>query len=511
MERASRAFFLLLLFIIWCSKSSAETQQPLPSDLTNYLQKMPEQALTVPVILQLGLGNMDAYKAVEAQLLQKDANFYEEKARELGTTLTVAAEVLDNENEPANSLSPTSIKTNELSAKLQKKFSTGTSVEAEISHGDSETTFISFPTSEFKTTEARIAVTQNLWNNFFGKRSKKRLQSGEEQSKAVEAKVAAETLDWMDGLRQRLYNAWLAQEQVRAAKENEERKKRLLKITRLQFRRGTSEEPDVLQVERNLTLSQLQKRDAQDGIEQIWRALVLSLKLPIHWLNIDPMHIPLKLDEPIKAARNECQMSQDLEQAALQTPEIQQLSAQKKASEYLLSAGKEGLKPSLDFSLGLQANGVDVDDRGETFSETISADHPYLSMNLTLTYPFEKYEQKAQIQRQLSQKKVLEAQIASAQSTFLAEYKNDCALLESWVEKVSLLKEVMRKQKRRNKLEEKRFRLGRGSVLNVIQAGDDATASQSDLNNAEITTRNHAWNVLRKVGQSKKFLEGLKK
>lgn len=486
---------------------SDKSYSEIPASAKNFFSNNPEQSLTVPLILKKGVGS-DSYELIRSQLLRKEADLLESKS-ELETQLEIEGQFVDDEKEPNNSLAPSEIESSDYRVALKKKFSTGTSLSAEISHGDNKIAFETFPSSEFKKTLATLSVSQNLWKNSFGKQTKARIESGRLLEQATEAKTTDELLDWMEGLIGIFYDSWLAQQRVRLSEENILRKKRLLNITNLQVRRGTSESPDLLQVKRTVSVAEIQKRDSIDALESIWKSLVLNLDFPVEWLNIDPLKIPVKLDNPVAKSTLYCADQSWLNRLKSTSAKYLSVEKQKSALQSRVVAAKDAMKPQLDLSLSYSANGIDPDSRGTTVDETFSGENPAWSAGVKLTLPLDKFRERANLQRELSTFRQLSYQASSVESDLKVEWLNACNNLSSWRKKLTRLKGDQKSQRKRSSLEERRFRLGRGNLLNVIQAGDEVANVELEKSIAEVEVRKSAWKIIRLSGESSKVLKRL--
>jgi outer membrane protein TolC len=60
-------------------------------------------------------------------------------------------------------------------------------------------------------------------------------------------------------------------------------------------------------------------------------------------------------------------------------------------------------------------------------------------------------------------------------------------------------------------LEDQRFSVGRSGVLQVIQAGDDATGAELELAQAQVELRQTSWKIQKSRDQVVPYLEQLEK
>ena len=142
------------------------------------------------------------------------------------------------------------------------------------------------------------------------------------------------------------------------------------------------------------------------------------------------------------------------------------------------------------------ANGIDTS-QGETFAESFAGEHPQWNLGLKLAYPLGNSKAKQQIANAFATQIRSQAQ-ASAQ---LSDLQNDlyisCLELKQNAQLLSKLTRNVDKQKQRVQLETKRFRQGRSTPLQVLQAQTDSNQAQLALHELEKNNRLHAWQVQR--------------
>lgn len=500
--------------VLWAATGFANTQTlekkyvPVPEDALQFLDGLSGKSVSLELILSRGIATSDSYASIQSESVQKEALLLEARAP-LATQFELRGLLVDNENEPTNPFAPVSSSTKNFGLSLAKQLSSGTTVKADVGHGDQDIFFQNVQPSVFKETVAELSISQSLWRNSFGRQTRNALLAGRISVAQKDAQISEQTLVWMQDLTDLFYQAWLAQEQVRAARANLQRKKRLYGVTELQVRRGTAEAPDLLQVKGAQTVSEIQLRDRIEALETIWRSLVLSLQLPRHWAEIDPMEVPVVLDDPMARALSLCNEKPDAEPWIAENDAVRSVVLQKESSALLLENAKDRLRPDLSLSVGLRTNGIDTTDRGQTASEAFSAEHPEWTVGLRMNFSLERFQEKAEFRRRSGDYAKLQAESSLAKTALEANWSRDCSALTAWRAKLRRLEGNVADQKRRNDLEEKRFQLGRGTLLNVINAGDDFTNAELTLNAGMVESRQAAWRVLRWAGESKTYLRHL--
>ena len=233
----------------------------------------------------------DSFKQLSSRKLTIHNNLFKEQEK-LDTVLNAEISFNKNNNELSPSLSaflPADTNTTSYSVGARKFFSTGTSVRAEIKsvHTDNNT-------SDYWESTGTLAVEQDLLKNSLGSSSRRAIAAGELEAQASQSALDDDIEAWVFQLSDIFYNAWFAQRQTAAAKESFNNNNNLVRITRIKYKRGTAEKPDLYQVEGARTQAERQFEAAKQQLTRLWVDLVLSLKLPKQWVHIDPLYIPVK-------------------------------------------------------------------------------------------------------------------------------------------------------------------------------------------------------------------------
>ncbi len=459
----------------------------------------------------------DSFDAVRASAIDIDAALLRSQAP-LDWRFSGLVGRLVNENEPQSPFQPAQNLSTQYSLGVAKLFQTGTTASLQLTHANTDLAFLqaidpltgqnsfAFYESAF---EARIS--QNLWANAFGSGTRSLLAAGESQKEAAKFAFQDQVEQWALELMDIFYQAWLAQVQAKAALEDVERRERLARVTQIKLRRGTSEQPDRLQVDSAVLASKVRLTQARETLLNRWRSLVISLKLPDAWLKIDPILIPIELNEPSPSLLSSCSESQREQNTPSQPSASQAAVHQAKAAASLAEQAYSSARPDLDLELALRSNGIDSLARGDTFGETLAVNHPSWALQLKLQFPLSFSAEKAQALSATAQRERAEALAAQAQSFVRLNWINACSDLLQSKTTVELLQKAYENQRRRERLEEERFGIGRSTTFQIIQAGDDAALAETQLNTAQVQYRMAAWRVQRFSDGLKGYLESLMK
>lgn len=479
----------------------------LPTDMKKLLDEKAGGTLTVDLVVGQAVLKADQFRAIVAEEFAADAPRLESRAL-IEPKLRIGADVSDDEREPIVVFSPARTKQSRGYLSLSSQFVTGTQASFDISHGSTNIRFsplTAVPPLGTNETRYLLSVRQNLLNNIFGTGTRGALDAGRLTAESRKLQAMQDQEDWIIQLIEAYYGAWLAQTKVFAARDNTARRTRLLETTQLKLRRGTAEEPDLLQVKAAVINAKVQEDGAKQSLADQWRALVITLKMPEAWLDVDASQIPMKLDSPLDRAARLCAKWRDDKKSSRAEEQARMLFEASQAAEHRAAWA---FKPELNLVGALGANAVDPA-AGATFGETFSRDHPYWSVGVEVSMPLGFAAERAAYMTATLNRVRAEALYSVTTDTQRMLWHNRCTDLARAKSAAEHLASGFQSQKRRAGLEEERFRIGRAGMLAVIQAGDDATDAEVRWRQAEVDSRLSAWRVVRLADGVGEYVKGL--
>lgn len=496
------------LFIVPCL--STQLWAAIPAELRKVMDTLPGKKLTVDLVVSRAIQSSDAFKSVVATKIAADVPRLQALSP-LEWKVLANGTITRDRREPLSPIMPNRFESNSGTLGVAGYFETGTGLDFSLNHGKTEMGFPTFGNIAGYETRATLNLSQNLWQDAFGSGTRKGKEAGRLMSEAGELAFQQNVEDFVLFILQAYYGAWLSQAQLEAAKDGAQRKARLLDITQIKARRGTAETPDVLQVRSALLKSHVQRDQAAQALDDRWRELMVALKLPQRWSTIDPAEIPIGLDSPMEEAVAVCG-PQDKMKPTLETSlALRRAKLVSEAAQLSLERAKIDARPDLELRGSLSSNGVDVNSIGSTFSETSKLTHPAWTVGIQLSFPIGFYAEKSRGLTAAADMIRAEAQASQAADSLKTNWAHFCTDFHRATRARESLKAAADNQKKRAGLEEERFRIGRSSVLQVIQAGDDATFAELDLNTSEAEVRLAAWRVRRLAEKIVPYLKELEK
>lgn len=507
-----RLAVLALMGIIPIVSSAAPGKAKLPEDARRMLETFPGKTVSLDLVVSRALAASDQFKAVAAQKISIPVARLQSRAP-LDYTLEFSGSYLDDQNETASAVQPQTFSRG-LSLGLSTYFRTGTAVSAGLEHSLTELDFPgsgpgAIPDQRFLGSVASLSITQNLWKDAFGYATRRAVRAGEIASEATEAGFKAAVEDWVLDLIDLFYNAWLAQARAEAAEARVERQQRLQNVTSVKAKRGTAERDIVIQVRGALVNARVSAGEAKQGLERIWRELVTSLKLPEAWLDIDPMLIPITLDEPVDETLKACGPKSALRPPPEASNRTLQAQKQAEAARLQSEAARNRANPQLAATVGLEANSLDEDKIGITLAEAVRAENPAWQAALSLRIPLGASAEEADVRASRAEFERADALAAAASSRLKVEWINTCLNLHRLNEDVKTLRTNYQEQFERAELLERWFRIGRSTAFDTINASAEATAAELALRDAQISVRRTAWEVRRLTRRIETYLERL--
>jgi outer membrane protein TolC len=446
--------------------------------------------LTLPYTLKKARQSSTRFQFNEADLTGIQSSWYQSQAP-YAARLSLGVRKLNDRFEPSNPFAPNQTLATTYFVGVQKGIPwTGTQLGIEFQHSNTNLGFQTLNIAPYYESRLVLTARQSLLQSLVWGLDRKRSEAGRQGSEAADFSYQGGLDQTTLGLIQIYYQAWLGQADVRAATSNYNNKKELLKITEIKARRGTAERPDVLQAESALLSAEIQRVEAIRALGNIWRLLIVSLKLPEALLSVDPMIIPVDLDAPIFLAREQCGKSNKPDSLAKK-----QTMALATAAELNAQSLKAQNNMDLVLSGTYGANGIDQNSRARTWSETRDRNYPAWSLEVAAQIPLGASAVRGEAISASANAIRARAQYDQAQDEEKVQWINRCLELDQKEENFKRNQEISKFQKERLKLEEQRFKIGRSSLTQVVIASDDSVLAERSLQQQEVERRLAAWRV----------------
>lgn len=448
--------------------------------------------LTLPFVLKAAIQNSDSYQALQAKDWEADASF---AAQNAGLDFTLFSELsqLNQKADTATPFSASGLKARQWELGIKKAFTTGTFLQAGYRSSLNSISFAGSTTvvPDYYENTFFASASQNLWADFLGSASRARSKSLELRGRALELESLEGRDRWTMDLIDLYYNAWMAQNNFFAAQDNFERRTKLLETMRLKVRKGTAERPDLLQVQSAQLFSKNQLSQAKADLDTIWKSLIVTLKLDPRLASFPPEKVPMELDTLPKDSEKICAKAVNPEG----TVAVERAKYYKESAYLGLRKAVSEKNPKLQLLGSYESNGINRLN-STAREEAWGRDHPTWKAMLQLEVPIGFSAQESELQQARANALLAETAYDSALDNKKIELDQNCDLLVRAQTELKDIQSAFASQKERLELEESRFRLGRSTTTQVIQAGDDRTQALQARNAGEVRLRQLAWKVI---------------
>lgn len=496
------------------AQASSEAKE-LPASLQAALSEVPGQQLTLDFVVGWAVLRSDGFKLVQAPLIGKEVPVLR-AAELLDWRLSANTQYNLIEAEVVTFFAPEKQEYVSFGLGLKKAFTTGTLLDLNYDSTRRDVTYSAalqnfgsdIPREPYSDHVFSMNISQELWQNGFGRTTRRQLKAADMQEDIIEWQVEAQVGEWATGIINTYYQAWLAKQKLEADRANLERQQRLLNITNVQAQRGTVEEQDVIQIRAARELVKNEMITSEQRLRDIWRNLVLLLNAPKEWLDANPYHIPLDIDNPVPFANRACGEPGQIQAPPEENARLRALRAELKKNELSLEAARDQFNPSLSLNVGVGANGIEPN-YARAFEDVRRFENPSTSVGLNFELPLSRTGAKAAFGEALTQKTTSELQMRQGVSEHQAQWLNACNNLFQLIRRRNAMNDLVGLQQRRARLEEQQFRIGRGPAIEVIQAGQDMT--QARVLRSQITAELHqtAWRIRDLAGDIPEYLSQL--
>jgi outer membrane protein TolC len=481
--------------------SSAEFERNLSPEALAEIKKieseLPEKAITLDFVIGRGLQASDSLQKIKAEW-ERGSSPYLQSLSAFDPEFRSRLSWTKDNSEPTQPFMPNSVRSTQAEASISSALPTGSRLTAAFSHERTRTGFADSTPPRYHYSVARIEMVQSLWRDAFGRGGRALLASGRAGSAAIQAQSLALLEDWYLGFADLFYDAWLAQQDYESIRAQVLRREKLKRAADQRVRRGSSARTDLLQASAAYDLSLVQQELAEVRLQDIWRALVIALNLNQEFLAIHPSMIPMKLDDPSAASLKLCE-SVSRDELLMKNSRILASTELRKSAEAQKRWKREDVRADVELFGSLAASNSEGG-AWDAMSDSLALNHQAWSVGAQVRLPLFRARGKADYSDAVSAERKAVADEALARTELDIGWRNDCAQLKSQVENLKRLRSALQSQSQREQQLNERYEIGDATVFELVQAGDDATQVERDLDQATAAVRRLAWRVQTHTG-----------
>jgi outer membrane protein TolC len=441
-----------------------------------------------------------------AQLLKNEAVALNSNvmryAGKYGATADFKGSFTDDRNEPAQSVTPQRSRVRQFNMGVSKQFSSATQLRVELQNQYRSMDGVSelFSSNGYENNFA-VSIKQQLFRNAFGRSDDFGQQSVIGYRDSLKANIDDRLQKVALDAVAIFYQARLSQWQAKAALSRLKRQKRLFKIIQINEKRGTAERADLLQVAAAVTMSKENYREAKNATLDIWQQLVIALKLPTKYRDIDPMTIILELGPVLNNVGDDCNKEFPVQSARV-------IAVQKsiEGARNSLKVSEDALRADIYMEARMSANAVDKDP-AEIWGDAFGARNPQNSIVFGINMPLSLEKQKGDALEKFKQKLNYELQLEQTKSEFHINRDQYCRKIDLLNSKLASLANVLKQQTNRENDEQARFKIGKIDAFSVLQAGNDVTDAQLAIHASESQLYVTAWKLKYENGELSSYLK----
>ena len=462
-------------------------------------------AISLQEFLQYGLHNSEDVKQIKSKLLGKDiSSLQDSQLRDL--LLSSKFSNINNQKfiSYRNDFFSGPYK-NSFNLGIEKNFVSGTSLKVSSYYGFGEnlnamnnSSFMNFNPQSVNTSIGEknsdlgmtLYLRQNLLNDAFGYASIKRKHAAILEDNIVTLGVASDIEDWIIKVTEIYYSIWLLNSQIESEINRLNSQKRLLKVAHVKRDRGVDNQSDIFEIEAGMSLAQGAivglEQEAENRLRDLEAATNLKTKLR-EFYNGEAKNV-LNLGKRRLSYKDIC----DFQMNDLHPMALQALQKKVSASNLSLEASKNQTLPNVFIEGAFNQNS----NKGSHFFK-----EPNYFIGLGFSYNIFSYKERANYHASLMNKTRSVHEILAFKTRNYSQYKNYCETYRVSKEIKKMILESISKYKKRQEIEEKRFRLGRSDATRVIYAMKDLINAEFERAKVERKLSVSYWKILKSFGK----------
>ena len=445
--------------------------------------------LTIKDSLILALQNNYDIRIAKIDPLIKEKNITVEKS-EFDPTLNIVGETEDSE-EASNSgvligtgggLADFRSDRNTLSATIEKPMETGATIELEFNLEQKFVDPVSNYTLKNPLAESEVVakITQPLLKNagIFYNKSDIYIARNDKKRSLLELKETA--IEVINSTQTAYWELVKAIEELRVRRKSLERAEDLLKKNRIQVDVGTLAPIELLVAEEGVA-SQLEgvvvaENDIKDSEDELMQVMNLSNNPILSDVSIVPL-------DSVSFQVRDVSINASIKIALENRPEVFEQGLDIANARIKVKQEKNQLLPKLDFEAGIRYQGL-AGNKGNAIDRAFSQDFQSEFFGLTLEVPLGNREARSNYSKAKLEEKQTVFNTRKVEQEIVVEVRKAVRQIRTNAERIKASKKAKELSQERLKAEEKKFKVGRSTSLEVIRAQADLAVSEGSATNA---------------------------
>ncbi|MHC4321604.1 MAG: TolC family protein [Planctomycetota bacterium] len=332
----------------------------------------------------------------------------------------------------------------------------------------------------FATSSIEAKVTQPLLKNagIFYNRSNIYIARNDKKRSILELKETA--IDVINSAQIAYWELVKAIEELRVRKKSLERAEDLLKKNKIQVEVGTLAPIELLVAEEGL-VSQLEgvvvaENDIKDREDDLKQILNLSNNVILSDVSIVPLD---KASSEIRGVS----LKESIKIALENRPEVFQQGLDIENARIKVKQQKNQLLPKLDFEAGIRYDGLNAN-KGNAIDSAFSQDFQSEFFGVTLEVPIGNREARSSYLKTKLEERQSVFNTRKVEQEIVVEVRKAVRQIKTNAERIKASKKAKELSQERLRAEEKKFKVGRSTSLEVIRAQADLAVSEGRATNA---------------------------
>ena len=371
---------------------------------------------------------------------------------------------------------------NTLNASIEKLLETGATIELDFDLEQKFVDPVSVFTLENPLAESEIVakVTQPLLKNagIFFNRSDIYIARNDKKRSLLELKETA--IEVINSTQTAYWELVKAIEELRVRRKSLERAEDLLKKNRIQVDVGTLAPIELLVAEEGVA-SQLEgvvvaENDIKDREDELMQIMNLSNNPILSDVSIVPL-------DSVSFQVRDVSINESIKIALENRPEVFEQGLDIANARIKVKQEKNQLLPKLDFEAGIRYQGL-AGNKGNAIDRAFSQDFQSEFFGLTLEVPLGNREARSDYSKAKLEEKQTVFNTRKVEQEIVVEVRKAVRQIRTNAERIKASKKAKELSQERLKAEEKKFKVGRSTSLEIIRSQADLAVSEGRATNA---------------------------
>lgn len=443
-------------------------------------EKVVKKQVSFEEISRLALENNLDIQMVKLEILRKRYDLDVTKSI-FDTELTLKGEFEKDRFESNSTLAADDTITRTLTAQLEKKLPTGTTLEITLKSEREKTNSDYVRFNPVDQAMPGVSLTQEISRNFFG------LQ---DRIKVKVSKLDIEMFEWasLDDIETKLaisqktyWNFVYQYQELKLREEILGKAKDMYALYQKRFNNGLVEEPDLLAMQANVEIKEEELLIAQLNLLKAETTLLFLLDQSNFSVSLEPK-------DNLEATFEFCNKVEQLKSAFNTRRDYKKQKSFIEKTRLEVISKANSLWPQIDLKATYARNGLD-DTISSAWSKADTQNRPYFYAGVSITTTLERNDTRAQLNQAKLDKRNALLKLQNIEHQIMREIFDVVNEINIFALEVAANRKIVDLQERKLAAEEKRLKFGRSSSDILIRYQEDALDAELNLLRSQLEYR----------------------